>query len=177
MDSFVNSFPVGHRRDKAIGIAVFRGFRSWRRGLRQSCWLGGRGTRSGGEFTEAIQGVGRRACDRAEACGYSLGIRRFRSFSPSSIPTIRAAMRSRSQGLDLPAPVMGGATRQASVLAGLNALERAEPDFVLIHDAARPFATSGSRGSRDRGSASERRRDPGLAGHRHGEGSRCARSA
>ena len=47
-----------------------------------------------------------------------------------------------TRGLDLPAPVMGGATRQDSVLAGLNALERAEPDFVLIHDSARPFATT-----------------------------------
>ena len=27
------------------------------------------------------------------------------------------------------------------MLAGLNALERAEPDFVLVHDSARPFAT------------------------------------
>ena len=35
----------------------------------------------------------------------------------------------------------GGATRQASVLAGLDKLAeaRAKPDFVLIHDAARPF--------------------------------------
>jgi 2-C-methyl-D-erythritol 4-phosphate cytidylyltransferase/2-C-methyl-D-erythritol 2,4-cyclodiphosphate synthase len=37
------------------------------------------------------------------------------------------------------APVIGGATRQASVLRGLEALENHRPDFVLIHDAARPF--------------------------------------
>jgi 2-C-methyl-D-erythritol 4-phosphate cytidylyltransferase/2-C-methyl-D-erythritol 2,4-cyclodiphosphate synthase len=44
------------------------------------------------------------------------------------------------QGLDLPPPVHGGATRQASVLAGLEALSRgAQPDLVLIHDAARPL--------------------------------------
>jgi 2-C-methyl-D-erythritol 4-phosphate cytidylyltransferase/2-C-methyl-D-erythritol 2,4-cyclodiphosphate synthase len=36
-------------------------------------------------------------------------------------------------------PVAGGATRQASVLAGLEALAVYEPDAVLIHDAARPF--------------------------------------
>lgn len=36
-------------------------------------------------------------------------------------------------------PVPGGATRQASVLAGLEALEAHSPDRVLIHDAARPF--------------------------------------
>lgn len=38
----------------------------------------------------------------------------------------------------LPA-VVGGATRQASVLAGLAALGKHRPDHVLIQDAARPF--------------------------------------
>ena len=38
------------------------------------------------------------------------------------------------------APVNGGATRQASVRAGLEALVATAPDIVLIHDAARPFA-------------------------------------
>src|SRR4051812_21913419 len=36
----------------------------------------------------------------------------------------------------------GGATRQASVRAGLEALARQSPDIVLIHDAARPFVTA-----------------------------------
>ncbi|QJP12811.1 bifunctional 2-C-methyl-D-erythritol 4-phosphate cytidylyltransferase/2-C-methyl-D-erythritol 2,4-cyclodiphosphate synthase [Starkeya sp. ORNL1] len=39
------------------------------------------------------------------------------------------------------APVTGGATRQASVRAGLEALAADPPDLVLIHDAARPFAS------------------------------------
>src|SRR4029079_7160039 len=38
-------------------------------------------------------------------------------------------------------PTNGGATRQASVHAGLEALAGAKPDIVLIHDAARPFVT------------------------------------
>jgi 2-C-methyl-D-erythritol 4-phosphate cytidylyltransferase/2-C-methyl-D-erythritol 2,4-cyclodiphosphate synthase len=42
-------------------------------------------------------------------------------------------------GLDLRAPVAGGATRQESVRLGLEALAGAAPDFVLIHDAARPL--------------------------------------
>jgi 2-C-methyl-D-erythritol 4-phosphate cytidylyltransferase/2-C-methyl-D-erythritol 2,4-cyclodiphosphate synthase len=37
------------------------------------------------------------------------------------------------------APVPGGATRQASVRLGLEALSTRPPDRVLIHDAARPF--------------------------------------
>ncbi|MBN8974331.1 MAG: bifunctional 2-C-methyl-D-erythritol 4-phosphate cytidylyltransferase/2-C-methyl-D-erythritol 2,4-cyclodiphosphate synthase [Rhizobiales bacterium] len=40
------------------------------------------------------------------------------------------------------APVNGGATRQASVRAGLEALVATAPDIVLIHDAARPFANN-----------------------------------
>ena len=38
-------------------------------------------------------------------------------------------------------PVPGGATRQASVLAGLEALSGVAPRLVLIHDAARPFVS------------------------------------
>jgi 2-C-methyl-D-erythritol 4-phosphate cytidylyltransferase/2-C-methyl-D-erythritol 2,4-cyclodiphosphate synthase len=40
-------------------------------------------------------------------------------------------------------PASGGATRQASVRAGLEALVSQSPDIVLIHDAARPFVTAG----------------------------------
>jgi 2-C-methyl-D-erythritol 4-phosphate cytidylyltransferase/2-C-methyl-D-erythritol 2,4-cyclodiphosphate synthase len=39
-------------------------------------------------------------------------------------------------------PAFGGATRQASVRAGLEALSTRNPDIVLIHDAARPFASA-----------------------------------
>jgi 2-C-methyl-D-erythritol 4-phosphate cytidylyltransferase len=39
-------------------------------------------------------------------------------------------------------PTIGGATRQQSVLAGLEALAVAEPDIVLIHDAVRPFPST-----------------------------------
>jgi 2-C-methyl-D-erythritol 4-phosphate cytidylyltransferase/2-C-methyl-D-erythritol 2,4-cyclodiphosphate synthase len=41
----------------------------------------------------------------------------------------------------LSAPAIGGATRQASVLNGLEALAQSSPDLVLIHDAARPFVS------------------------------------
>jgi 2-C-methyl-D-erythritol 4-phosphate cytidylyltransferase/2-C-methyl-D-erythritol 2,4-cyclodiphosphate synthase len=45
------------------------------------------------------------------------------------------------EALALPAPVIGGATRQESVLRGLEALAKDAPDFVLIHDAARPLVS------------------------------------
>lgn len=44
-------------------------------------------------------------------------------------------------GLDLLAPSFGGATRQGSVRSGLEALESHRPAVVLVHDAARPFAS------------------------------------
>lgn len=39
-------------------------------------------------------------------------------------------------------PVYGGSSRQASVLAGLKELAKHKPDYVLIHDAARPFVNA-----------------------------------
>jgi 2-C-methyl-D-erythritol 4-phosphate cytidylyltransferase/2-C-methyl-D-erythritol 2,4-cyclodiphosphate synthase len=44
-------------------------------------------------------------------------------------------------GLDLLPPTLGGATRQDSVRRGLEALTGDAPDFVLIHDAARPLVS------------------------------------
>ncbi|HET6224255.1 MAG TPA: bifunctional 2-C-methyl-D-erythritol 4-phosphate cytidylyltransferase/2-C-methyl-D-erythritol 2,4-cyclodiphosphate synthase [Dongiaceae bacterium] len=46
-------------------------------------------------------------------------------------------------GLKLLPPVAGGASRQESVLNGLESLAGLKPDYVLIHDAARPFVTRG----------------------------------
>ena len=42
-------------------------------------------------------------------------------------------------GLALPPLVIGGASRQESVRRGLEALAKDSPDYVLIHDAARPL--------------------------------------
>jgi 2-C-methyl-D-erythritol 4-phosphate cytidylyltransferase/2-C-methyl-D-erythritol 2,4-cyclodiphosphate synthase len=54
-------------------------------------------------------------------------------------PGDRAHYQAAVQGLDLPAPVLGGASRQQSVLNGLEALTGEAPGFVAVHDAARPF--------------------------------------
>lgn len=52
----------------------------------------------------------------------------------------RASFTACASGLPLQAPVTGGETRQASVLRGLEALSGDAPDWVLIHDGARPYA-------------------------------------
>ena len=58
--------------------------------------------------------------------------------NPDDIDVFNAAV----SGLRHEVPAHGGTTRQASVLAGLEALVPHRPDIVLIHDAARPFVTS-----------------------------------
>jgi 2-C-methyl-D-erythritol 4-phosphate cytidylyltransferase/2-C-methyl-D-erythritol 2,4-cyclodiphosphate synthase len=56
-------------------------------------------------------------------------------------PDDQALYEAASAGLALLRPVFGGATRQASVRAGLEALASHRPEVVLVHDAARPFAS------------------------------------
>jgi 2-C-methyl-D-erythritol 4-phosphate cytidylyltransferase/2-C-methyl-D-erythritol 2,4-cyclodiphosphate synthase len=64
------------------------------------------------------------------------------SVQPVIHPDDRGPYEVASAGLRLLPPVLGGATRQASVRAGLEALSARAPDIVLVHDAARPFCSS-----------------------------------
>src|SRR5262249_37347201 len=61
-------------------------------------------------------------------------------------PVIRqndlALVRSLTSNMNVLAPVAGGESRQASVRAGLEALSSRAPEIVLVHDAARPFASA-----------------------------------
>jgi 2-C-methyl-D-erythritol 4-phosphate cytidylyltransferase/2-C-methyl-D-erythritol 2,4-cyclodiphosphate synthase len=101
----------------------------------------GRGTRVGGDLPKQFRPIGgesmlRRALSMFVEHGNVALVQ----------PVIRredaAPYQSSVAGLDLRPPVFGGATRQASVRAGLEALAAAEPDIVLVHDAARPFASA-----------------------------------
>ncbi len=47
-----------------------------------------------------------------------------------------------AQGLELLPPIVGGDSRQQSVLHGLHGLAPLNPDQVLIHDGARPFVSA-----------------------------------
>ncbi len=46
-----------------------------------------------------------------------------------------------TEGLQVSAPVLGGATRQQSCRIGIDACAAFQPDLILIHDAARPFVS------------------------------------
>ena len=67
------------------------------------------------------------------------GIDRMRVvIAPGDEPHYEAA----AAGLDLAPPVLGGQSRQQSVLNGLEVLAKTPPELVAIHDAARPFVRS-----------------------------------
>jgi 2-C-methyl-D-erythritol 4-phosphate cytidylyltransferase/2-C-methyl-D-erythritol 2,4-cyclodiphosphate synthase len=99
---------------------------------------GGRGSRFGGPLPKqyailAGQPVLRRTLD---VFGATPGIDRIQVVVASGDEDLyRAAV----EGIDLPPPVAGGASRQQSVLNGLESLVAHAPDLVAIHDAARPF--------------------------------------
>jgi len=57
-------------------------------------------------------------------------------------PDDAEAFTAAAHGIGVLPPAFGGATRQASVRAGLDVLAAQAPDIVLIHDAARPFASA-----------------------------------
>jgi len=59
-------------------------------------------------------------------------------------PTEAQEAEAALAGLPCLPAVQGGATRQASVRAGLEALAAEPPDIVLVHDAARPFVPAGT---------------------------------
>ncbi len=63
---------------------------------------------------------------------------------PICAPDMMATVTAALEGLPCLVPVAGGATRQASVRAGLEALAGDPPSVVLVHDAARPVVPAGT---------------------------------
>jgi len=100
----------------------------------------GRGLRSGGEIPKQYKEIAGEPVLR-RALRLFLGHAGISVVQSVIHPADHVLYDSATRGLPLPPPVHGGATRQESVLAGLTALEHVPPDLVLIHDAARPFAS------------------------------------
>src|SRR3954451_24901590 len=100
----------------------------------------GRGLRAGAGGPKQYRTIGGRTATHRALAGFSdppAGAGVEPVVSPDDIDIFNAAV----SGLRHEAPAHGGATRQASVLSGLEALVPHRPDIVLIHDAARPFVT------------------------------------
>ena len=66
------------------------------------------------------------------------------ALQPVCAPEAMAEVAKILAGLPCRPPVAGGATRQASVRAGLEALAAAAPEIVLVQDAARPVVPPGT---------------------------------
>ena len=101
----------------------------------------GRGTRFGGERPKQYQSLAGRPVIRHTLETFA---------GHARIDGVRAVIHAddlsryeaAAEGLTLLAPVFGGATRQDSVLRGLESLVEDSPDTVLIQDAARPFVSA-----------------------------------
>jgi 2-C-methyl-D-erythritol 4-phosphate cytidylyltransferase / 2-C-methyl-D-erythritol 2,4-cyclodiphosphate synthase len=100
----------------------------------------GRGVRAGGGGPKQYRQIGGEPVLRVSLKAM-LGHPGIALVQPVIHPDDRALFDAASAGLDVLEPVLGGATRQASVRAGLEALRPQAPDLVLVHDAARPFAS------------------------------------
>jgi 2-C-methyl-D-erythritol 4-phosphate cytidylyltransferase/2-C-methyl-D-erythritol 2,4-cyclodiphosphate synthase len=101
----------------------------------------GRGTRSGLDYPKQYKMMGRSPMVRE-----SLRIFAEHPSIDVVLPVIHRDDGDRfaaaAAGLALAKPVFGGATRQDSVHAGLEALSGGAPEIVLVHDAARPFTSA-----------------------------------
>jgi len=103
---------------------------------------GGRGYRAGGEVPKQYREIAGEPVIRPTLLAF-LRHSQVDAVQPVIHPDDESAFAAATAGLkNLLAPVPGGATRQASVRAGLEALQATAPDFVLIHDAARPFLSA-----------------------------------
>jgi 2-C-methyl-D-erythritol 4-phosphate cytidylyltransferase/2-C-methyl-D-erythritol 2,4-cyclodiphosphate synthase len=101
----------------------------------------GRGLRAGGERPKQYRRILGEPVIRESLAAFAAhpGIA---AVQPVIHPDDDALYHEAAAGLDLLPPVSGGTSRQASVRHGLEALEARRPDLVLVHDAARPFASA-----------------------------------
>ena len=111
------------KRTAAIIVAAGRGLRAGSGGPKQYRTIGGRTV-----ISRAMEPF----CCHPEIF----------AVQPVLNPDDTAMFNQAAGDLRYQAPVSGGATRQDSVRAGLEALAAQSPDIVLIHDAARPFVTA-----------------------------------
>jgi 2-C-methyl-D-erythritol 4-phosphate cytidylyltransferase / 2-C-methyl-D-erythritol 2,4-cyclodiphosphate synthase len=98
----------------------------------------GRGMRAGGGVPKQYRDLGGKPVLRWSLERFA-GHPRISTVRAVIHPDDRALYDEAARGLNLLAPVHGGATRQDSVRLGLESLAATAPQTVLIHDAARPF--------------------------------------
>jgi len=100
----------------------------------------GRGLRAGGDLPKQYRQVLGEPAIRSSLIALA-GHASISLVQPVIHPDDAALFRAASGGLALLPAVPGGASRQASVRAGLETVQSHHPELVLVHDAARPFAS------------------------------------
>jgi 2-C-methyl-D-erythritol 4-phosphate cytidylyltransferase / 2-C-methyl-D-erythritol 2,4-cyclodiphosphate synthase len=100
----------------------------------------GRGLRAGGDLPKQYRQLLGEPVIRPSLATLA-GHAAVAAVQPVIHPDDAALYKPATEGLALLPAVEGGASRQASVCAGLEALEPLGPALVLVHDAARPFAS------------------------------------
>jgi 2-C-methyl-D-erythritol 4-phosphate cytidylyltransferase / 2-C-methyl-D-erythritol 2,4-cyclodiphosphate synthase len=101
----------------------------------------GRGVRAGGELPKQYRTLSGVSVIRRSLALFT-GHPQVSMVQPVIHPDHAELCATAASGLQLLAPVFGGKTRQQSVRAGLEALAVHHPSIVLVHDAARPFAST-----------------------------------
>lgn len=102
---------------------------------------GGRGIRAGGGLPKQYRAIGGVPAIRKSLMAFSAHPD-IATVQPVIHPDDLRLFCDAAKNLALREPVPGGASRQASVFCGLEALASSEPEIVLVHDAARPFASA-----------------------------------
>ena len=101
----------------------------------------GQGVRAGGDLPKQFRRIGGDTLLQRALSAF-VGVPGVSLVQPVIRAEDLALVRTLTDGMNILTPISGGATRQASVRAGLEALEPRKPDIVLVHDAARPFASA-----------------------------------
>jgi len=101
----------------------------------------GQGLRAGGEVPKQFRRVGGQTL-LEQALTAFVRVSQIALVQPVVRKDDLQLARTLIGNMEILAPVSGGTTRQASVHAGLEALQPHAPDIVLVHDAARPFASA-----------------------------------
>jgi 2-C-methyl-D-erythritol 4-phosphate cytidylyltransferase/2-C-methyl-D-erythritol 2,4-cyclodiphosphate synthase len=102
---------------------------------------GGRGLRAGGDLPKQYRSLGNVPVLRQSLAIFA-NHAEIRWVQPVIHRDDGALYAAAAHGLATLPPAFGGATRQASVRAGLEALAAHRPAIVLVHDAARPFSSA-----------------------------------
>lgn len=102
---------------------------------------GGRGLRAGGDLPKQYKKIAGIPVIRRTLMAFAAHPD-IALVQPVIHPDDEGLFQEAAEGLNVQPPTHGGATRQLSVCAGMEALAGDSPDIVLVHDAARPFASA-----------------------------------